>query len=87
MKIGQIVLSGAGRDKGRYLVIVSMKEAACWVADGKERPLLRPKRKNQKHLIMTGYCLSQTEYGSDKALRKALRSIRQNKMNSLRGGI
>lgn len=73
MKIGQIVYSKAGRDKGKVLTVISNNSSGVFVVDGKERPLERPKFKNQKHLIITGYCLSEEEYRSNKALRAALK--------------
>lgn len=85
MEIGQIVVSGAGRDKDCLLVVVELDEATALVADGKQRPLERPKRKNKKHLIYTGFCLDKNEYRSNKALKAALNRIRQAKMNSERG--
>ena len=85
MEIGQIVVSGAGRDQERLLVILDFDGATPLVADGKERPLERPKKKNPKHLRETGYCLAKEEYRSNKSLKAALGLIRINMMNSERG--
>ena len=73
MKIGQIVFSNAGRDKGKALSVISSNDSVFFVVDGKERPLERPKLKNPKHLTLTGYCLSEEEYRSNKALRASLK--------------
>ena len=73
MKIGQIVFSKAGRDKNKVLTVISSNEKEVFVVDGKERPLERPKLKNPKHLMLTGYCLSEEEYRSNKALRASLK--------------
>ena len=73
MKIGQIVYSKAGRDKGNALCVISSNDSKIFVVDGKERPLERPKPKNPKHLIVTGYCLNIEEYRSNKALRASLK--------------
>ena len=79
MKIGQIVYSKAGRDKGKVMAVISNSDSEIFVADGKERPLERPKLKNQKHLIVTGYCLKQEEYRSNKALRSSLKRYQAKK--------
>ena len=42
---GTVVCSGAGRDKGKYMVVLSADEDFVLLSDGKERPLERPKRK------------------------------------------
>ena len=73
MRIGQIVFSKVGRDKGKALIIISSNETGVLVANGKERPLERPKFKNQKHLLLTDNCLSENEYRSNKALRASLK--------------
>ena len=79
MKIGQIVFSKAGRDKGKALSIISSDASGVFVVDGKERPLERPKLKNPKHLVITGYCLSEEEYRSNKALKAALKRYQAKK--------
>ena len=73
MKIGQIVYSKAGRDKGKALIVISSSDIGVFVVDGKERPLERPKLKNAKHLELTDFCLSDNEYRSNKALKAALK--------------
>ncbi len=51
--IGRIVISRAGRDKGRAFLIVAedpQQTEYVFVADGSLRKLARPKRKKRKHL-------------------------------------
>ena len=79
MKIGQIVYSKAGRDKGKALIVISSSDLGVFVVDGKERPLERPKLKNTKHLNLTNYCLSENEYRSNKALRASLKRYQAKK--------
>jgi ribosomal protein L14E/L6E/L27E len=86
MEVGTIVVSLAGRDKGRKLVVVGTdgvgtagvgkcagdgisKCAAVLVADGKERRLSKPKRKNIKHVKATHEKID-IEALTDKALRR-----------------
>ena len=70
--IGRIVCSKAGRDKDKFLVIVGENDKSFLVADGKERPLERPKMKNKKHLALTNTTLDESSYKSNKAIRSAL---------------
>ena len=46
MKIGQIVYSKAGRDKGYALAVIAISPKGIFAVDGKKRPLERPKFKN-----------------------------------------
>ena len=69
---GSVVVSKAGRDKGYLLAVVGIEKDFVLVADGKERPLERPKRKNPKHLAKTEITVS-LENITNRGLRKALR--------------
>ena len=71
LKTGTVVISKAGRDKGHALAVVGHADGYVLVADGKERPLARPKKKNPMHLAVTNKTVG-TESVSDKALRRAL---------------
>ena len=51
---GSIVIAKAGRDKGRPFAVVEMLNSrTALIADGKSRPLERPKKKNIIHLQAT----------------------------------
>lgn len=51
IKVGQLVRSRAGRDKGNYYLIYDMvDEAFVRVINGEKKRLTNPKRKNIKHL-------------------------------------
>ena len=76
-KRGAVVVSAAGRDKTQLMVVVSLNENRVQVCDGKERPLNNPKSKNPKHLQQTEHTLDMDLICSDRALRKALREIRE----------
>ena len=73
-KIGMIVRSMAGRDKGKFMVVVSMEKGFVYLADGKERKLDSPKKKNAKHVSLTRTAVN-TENLTDKGLRKLLREF------------
>ena len=47
---GRIVYSKAGRDKGRYFVILSIEGEYVNICDGNLRKLKSPKKKKLKHL-------------------------------------
>ena len=67
-----IVRSAAGRDKGKFMVIVSIEKGFVYLADGKERKLASPKKKNEKHICLTKTVIS-TDGLTDKGLKKTLR--------------
>ena len=54
IKTGDIVLSKAGRDCGRYFVVLKTEENFAFLCDGDLRKVDTPKRKKFKHLINTG---------------------------------
>ena len=69
---GTVVKATAGRDMGRFQVVLACEAGRVLVADGKVRKLARPKRKNIRHLQITHQRIDLTEIHSDRALRKAL---------------
>lgn len=49
---GDIVLSRAGRDRGRAFVVIDVLDSEyVLTADGRLRTLERPKKKKRKHLL------------------------------------
>lgn len=51
VQVGDLVVSTAGHDKGRALVVIEVvDEAYVLVCDGVTRKLSKPKRKKGKHL-------------------------------------
>ena len=73
--VGRVVISSAGRDKTKVMVIVKETENYLLVCDGKERRLTRPKRKNPKHLRLTKLYLEAHQLETNRDLRKALKAI------------
>lgn len=73
LKRGQVVKSKAGRDRGGYLAV--LEADPCWavVADGKRRPIERPKRKKLIHLSPTLRVLPKEALTTNRKLRAALR--------------
>lgn len=52
LRLGQVVESIAGRDRGKhYLVLRTVDERFCLVVNGRDRRLAKPKSKNRRHLL------------------------------------
>ena len=71
---GSVVKALAGRDQGRIFVAVAAEDRFVLIADGKERKLSNPKRKNVKHISPTGETVDLTGL-TDKKLRKTLAAL------------
>lgn len=71
IKVGSIVKSCAGRDKNSFFVAVGISDGFVEIADGKERKLEKPKRKNIKHISPTNTVIS-VEALTNKKLKKVL---------------
>jgi len=48
--ISDLVISTAGRDKNELFYVIAEEDAYLLLANGKDRPLDRPKRKKRKHV-------------------------------------
>lgn len=73
-KAGRVVISSAGHDSGRFMVVTGADGGFVYVADGKERKLESPKRKNIKHVRFTESEIELSEL-TDRKLRQTLRAI------------
>ena len=78
-----IVKSTAGRDKGELFFVLATEGDFLLLADGKLRPVERPKRKRRKHVVLRradGGELSRrirsNESITNSELRKALAAVR-----------
>lgn len=69
---GLIVCATAGRDRGKFFVMLETDKGYALIADGKTRKLDSPKRKNMKHLRMTGKRAALMNL-TDKKLREMLK--------------
>jgi ribosomal protein L14E/L6E/L27E len=70
LKIGSVVISAAGHDKGNSFVVTKLEGDFAYIADGGERRLSAPKKKRIKHLKITNTSLDVTEKLTDKELRR-----------------
>ncbi|MCL1901130.1 MAG: KOW domain-containing RNA-binding protein [Firmicutes bacterium] len=56
-KIGAVVMSKSGRDKGRYFIICKIISAEyVLLTDGHIRKIAKPKLKKVKHITLTKDC-------------------------------
>lgn len=74
IKTGGVIISLAGHDKGRLMLVVGADGDRILVADGKERKLASPKKKNKGHIRGTSYSID-LEGLTDKKLRQTLRQL------------
>lgn len=81
IKSGSLVRSTAGHDKGDLLLVVGFEKDAVLVADGRQRPLEKPKKKNPKHLEPTSLKISDEETQFNSRLRKALFKLKSEQQN------
>ena len=78
-----VVISTAGRDKGEVFFVLATEGDFLLLADGKLRPVERPKRKRRKHVVLRradGGELSRrirsNESITNSELRKAIAAVR-----------
>lgn len=71
---GRVVISSAGHDAGRFMVVTGADGGFVYVADGKERKLESPKKKNIKHVRYTESRIEPSEL-TNKKLRQTLRAL------------
>lgn len=69
--IGSVVKCLAGREKNSFYVAVGIHDGFVEIADGKERKLESPKRKNIKHISPTKTVIDTKEL-TNKKLRKLI---------------
>lgn len=74
IKAGTVVISSAGHDSGRWFVVTGACGSVVYIADGKERKLESPKKKNIRHIQAT-YESIELMGLTDKKLRSALRAL------------
>ena len=75
-KRGQVVRALAGREKGGFYAILRLDPPWAELADGKHRPLDRPKRKKLMHMAPSAAVLPEEALATNRKLRAALREFR-----------
>ena len=84
MRVGSVCVSTAGHDEGVYLIVIAgIDRDHVYVADGKARKTIAPKKKKMRHLSIiarlpeqTSDILKQGVY-NDSFLRKAISTALQ----------
>ena len=51
---GRLAFSKAGHDKGKLYLVIREEGERVWLADGRTRGVLTPKKKNRKHIQPAG---------------------------------
>lgn len=74
IKAGSVIISSAGHDSGRAMVVTAAEGSVVYVADGKERKLANPKKKNIRHVRPTKSTIELAGL-TDKKLRQTLRAF------------
>lgn len=76
LKVGQVVKSKAGHDKGELLMIAGFENNRALLCDGKGRGLESPKPKNPKHIEATDTVLDGDSMATNRKIRKTLNKLR-----------
>lgn len=76
---GTIVKSIAGHDKNNFFIVTESDEEWVYIANGKDRKLSSPKRKNIKHIQKTKTVLNVPK--SDKECRKVISQYNSERKN------
>lgn len=72
---GSVVKANAGRDSGGYFVVTELRDGYCYIADGKRRKLGSPKKKNLKHISITGSVM-ELDGMTDRKLRRQINQLK-----------
>ncbi len=73
IKKGCVVRSICGRDAQRFYLVVEVKDGFAWIADGRVRPLEKPKKKNLKHLRRTNTLVRAEDFTTNNQLKQLLK--------------
>ena len=76
MEKGTVVISKAGYEKDSFFAVIAISGNYVYVSIGKRFKLANPKKKNVKHIAVTGKILKGQEILTDKQLRNALAEYR-----------
>lgn len=84
---GRVVLSKAGRDAGRRMLVLSVQDEYAYVVDGDLRKVETPKKKKMKHIKATvalfptiSAMIEEGKRPSDAEIRNILMTDRQGRI-------
>lgn len=83
---GRVVRSRAGRDGNGFFVVLRSEEQSAVICDGRRRSLEHPKKKNLRHLAVTGTVLPEDQIKTNREIRRALAPFEGVEPLSRRGG-
>ncbi|MFA9380449.1 MAG: hypothetical protein ACERKO_05250 [Acetanaerobacterium sp.] len=69
---GMIVKSIAGRDHNRFFLVLYTEGEFAYVADGRMRPIEKPKKKKARHLAKTNATAQEMTVSTNRQLRQLL---------------
>lgn len=79
IRVGELVQSAAGHDKGDYFLVIRKEGEFLYLCDGKRRKAAGCKKKKQKHSIALGkYCPwieTEPERVNNTSVRAAIRQL------------
>lgn len=75
LKRGSVVYIKAGKEKACFFTVLETDGKSVSVADGKKRPIEKPKRKNIKHLSLTNMYIAEEFMDTNKKLNQKLSSL------------
>ena len=81
---GRLVLSAAGRDKGKVMCVTDCEGEFLLLADGRKRRVQAPKRKKLKHIRLTDFAVYSGPK-TNKAIRKYIYQETGDKAAGIRG--
>lgn len=73
---GTIICSKAGRDSGKFMIVLGESNGNLLVTDGKERPVDRPKLKSIKHVSLTTCTVTEEQMLTNRSIRHALNDFK-----------
>lgn len=74
LQVGMVVRCTAGKERDGFYLVTAAEGSYVLLADGKHRPLDKPKRKNRRHIALTE-TVWETGGLTDRALRRMLREF------------
>lgn len=72
VKRGSIVKVAAGKEKGKFFVVLELNQNYVIISDGRHRPIEKTKKKNIKHVFATNTVLSEAFLETNKKIRNAI---------------
>lgn len=69
---GQIVCVLSGRDKGEFMIVLSVEGNTVTLSNGRERPIDKPKLKNIKHILPNNFIADKNKLLTNMSIRHTI---------------